>query len=439
MYLELPRVRTHRVSAIEVSDPILVINRHPGPGEEDVPVNSTISLTITSLVSEEISGSATKVWVNDVIAFDARLQEGFDGPRSSLDLNGDTFRIVLDPLVPFESESTVTVRVVSATLGGAYSLDTHYSFVVEDRTAPQVVSAEAVSPKTVRLEFNEAVTIIDPVGFSFIAQQSPAVAVEPVAATATDTVVEIILNTEMTPGVQYEITITGVVDLNDNPLQPPLNTVRFIGFRPAVPARRRFQLWDMIPKHNRREDDTGDLWRFIACLQEVTDLLLSEIDRFPDIFDIERAPETFLDLILLDLGNPFLFNLNAIEKARLASILTALYRQSGTEIGIVNAIRFFLGIEVEVLPFTADLLDLGEAEIGVNWILGPSDRAALYTFDVRAERVLTDVEQHQIRTIVNYLKTAHTHFAHFKMPSEPAPIDSWTLGVSELGITSRLN
>jgi hypothetical protein len=116
-----------------------------------------------------------------------------------------------------------------------------------------------------------------------------------------------------------------------------------------------------------------------------------------------------------------------------------MYGQKGTEIGIVNAIRFFLGIEVEVLPFTADLLGLGEAEIGVNWILGPSDRAALYTFDVRAERVLTDVEQHQIRTIVNYLKPAHTHFAQLKMPSGPAPIDSWILGVSELGIASRLN
>ncbi|MCU0699586.1 MAG: barstar family protein [Myxococcaceae bacterium] len=37
---------------------------------------------------------------------------------------------------------------------------------------------------------------------------------------------------------------------------------------------------------------TGDLFWFIACLQEVTDLLLADIDRWPDIFDLERAPET---------------------------------------------------------------------------------------------------------------------------------------------------
>ena len=191
--------------------------------------------------------------------------------------------------MPLESESTVTVHVVSATLGGAFTLDDNYSFVVEDRTAPQVLSADATSSKTARLEFNEAVEITDPLGFSFIALNTPAVKISPVAAAATDTFVEVVLDTEMTPGVQYEVTITGVADLNGNALEPPADTVLFIGFRPVTPTRRRFQLWEMIPKHNRREDTTGDLWRFISCLQEVTDLLLSEIDLFPDI-SIGDAP-----------------------------------------------------------------------------------------------------------------------------------------------------
>jgi phage tail-like protein len=439
MYLELPRVRIHRVSAIEVSESIVLINRHPGPDEENVRIDATIALTITSLVTAGIDGNATKVWVNDVIAFDERLLPAFNGPRSCLDLNGDTFKIVLDPLVPFESESTVTVRVVSATLGGAFTLDDSYSFVVEDRTAPQVLTAEAISPKIVRLEFNEAVKISDPVGFAFVAKQTPAVKIMPVAATATDTVVEVVLDTEMTPAVQYEVTITGIVDLNDNALEPPTDTVLFIGFRPVVPPRRRFQLWEMLPKHNRREDDTGDLWRFIACLQEVTDLQLSEIDRFTDIFDIERAPENFLDLMLIDLGNPFVFNLNALQKARLASILVALYKQKGTAIGIVNAIRFFLGIEVEILPLTADLLGLGEAEIGINWILGPSDRAALYSFNIRTDRVVTETEERQIRAIVDLVKPSHTHYRRLIQPSELPALDTWDLGISTMGVETKLS
>ena len=75
--------------------------------------------------------------------------------------------------------------------------------------------------------------------------------------------------------------------------------------QPHHPAGRRFDLWSMLPKHNRRADATGDLQRFISCLQTVTDELLADVDSFTDIIDLERAPEEFVDSILMDLGNPF--------------------------------------------------------------------------------------------------------------------------------------
>jgi phage tail-like protein len=90
----------------------------------------------------------------------------------------------------------------------------------------------------------------------------------------------------------------------------------------------------MLPRHNRRDDVTGDLRRFIACLQETVDLLLAEGDGFSDIFDLERAPEGFLDLILHELGNPFPFDLGELDKRRLASVLVEMYRQKGTAVGI---------------------------------------------------------------------------------------------------------
>ena len=70
--------------------------------------------------------------------------------------------------------------------------------------------------------------------------------------------------------------------------------------------------------------------RFIACMQEVTDLLLSDVDRFTDVFDLERAPAPFLDLILADLGNPFPFDLDELGKRKLAASLVRMYRQKGT-------------------------------------------------------------------------------------------------------------
>ena len=439
MYLELPRLRVHRVSAIETDESMLLINRHPGPDEEDVPINGSVGLTIVDLGTDGIDVSATQIRLDDNLAFDAVIQSGFDGPRSEVNQTADSLQITLDPVNPFESESTVVIRVMSATVGGAHTLDESYSFTVEDRTAPRVVAAQAVQPRVLRVAFDEDVEVADPTGFLFEVLDSPAVPIFPVAATAEHTIVEITLDIEMTPRVRYELTVQGVVDTNDNPVLPPFDTVQFIGFRPAVPPNRRFRLWEMIPKHNRRADDTGDLWRFISCLQEVTDLILSEIDRYPDIFDIERAPEMFLDVILQDLGNPFKFDLDALQKARLAANLTAMYRQKGTEQGIVNAIRFFMGLEVEVLPLTADLLGLGEAEIGINWILGTSDRYVLYSFNIRADCELTENEMRQVLAIVELLKPAHTHFIRFLFPDPPPTLDTWIIGVSLLAVESRLS
>ncbi|MCG8423432.1 MAG: phage tail protein [Proteobacteria bacterium] len=185
----------------------------------------------------------------------------------------------------------------------------------------------------------------------------------------------------------------------------------FTGYRPPRPAARCFDLWSMLPKHNRRADTTGDLRRLIACFQEVVDWLLADVDRFVELFDLERAPAPFLDLILHDLGNPFAFDLTELEKRRLASVLVEMFQQKGTAVGIRNAVRFFLGIELAgMLPFTASTLVLGESALGVDWELGPSDRFARYAFSVVVAHPLSETQRRQIRTLVTYLKPAHTYF-----------------------------
>jgi phage tail-like protein len=236
------------------------------------------------------------------------------------------------------------------------------------------------------------------------------------------------------------VTVTGVADLQGNPIVTPTDSAEFAGFRPSRPSNRRFDLWSMLPRYNRRTDATGDLWRFIACLQEVTDLFLAEVDRFTDIFDIERAPEDFLDLILLDLGNPFPFELDELGKRRLAAVLVEMYRQKGTAIGIKNAIRFFLDIDITAITaFIGTTLVLGESELGVDWELGPSDRFARYAFDVVVDVVLTEIERRQIRAIVNFLKPGHTHFVNLIEPTTPPVFEHWELGISELGWSSELH
>ena len=442
--LELPGLYADTVVAIVAGERILLVNRDPGSGETGVPLDWTIAIEVLDVGPDGVDRTATRVWVDGVLAFDGgavpELQPGFDGPRAEVVETADTLRVVLDPAVPFASEAAVEVRVVSATVGGGHILDESYTFFAEDRTAPRVLAAQATSPTTVQIGFDEDVVVADSAGFVFTPQAFPAVPVLAVGASAQGSVVTVDLDTELTPDVLYEVAVSGAVDLRGNPVLEPDHRALFAGFRPPRPPSRRFDLWSMLPRHNRRGDTTGDLWRFIACLQEALDLLLTEADSFVDVFDIERAPEAFLDLILQDLGDPFPFDLDVLAKRRLASVLVEMYRQKGTEVGIENAIRFFLGIDVTAItPFTGTTLVLGESELGVDWELGPSDRFARYAFDVEVDVPLTATERRQIRAIVDYLKPAHTHFVDLLEPGAPVAYDHWELGVSELGETTDLH
>ncbi|MCC6647894.1 MAG: phage tail protein, partial [Polyangiaceae bacterium] len=162
--------------------------------------------------------------------------------------------------------------------------------------------------------------------------------------------------------------------------------------------------------------------------------------RFPDVFDLERAPEGFLDVILRDLGDPFPFELDTLGKRRLASVLVEMYRQKGTAVGVKNAVRFFLGVDIDAItPLAAAAMVLGESELDLNWELGPSDRFARYAFDLKVGRVLAAKERRQLRAIVDYLKPAHTHFVNLVEPLPPPSFDDWELGESLVGVSTDLH
>jgi phage tail-like protein len=314
---------------------------------------------------------------------------------------------------------------------------------------PQVVGAQARELSRVRVSFDEAVVQVDPAapgdalnpaGYWFARLSTPAVDVAAVAVeTVTASAVDVITDIDLTPGGSYRVTVAGVKDFDGNPVLPPFDSADLSGFVPPRPAGRRFDLYRMLPAMNRREDETGDLRNFLACLQEVTDLLLHDVDRFSDILDPDVAPEPFLDLMLLDLGNPFAFDLSAVDKRRLLNVLVAIYREKGTAAGMRNAIRFFLGLEVEIIAYRGESLILGESLLGVDWVLGPSDSFSAYAFEVVAPRALTAEERRRLRQIVDYMKPAHTHFVRLVEPEIPSVVDHVELGLSELGETFFLH
>lgn len=447
--LELPAVYIDAVLLDPTPTTPVLFNRDPEPGETQVPIDAVVAVDISDLGADGIDVAATQVFVAGVLAFAGGVfQPGFTGSQSSAtNPQTDTLRIVVDPLAPFESLEDVAVRVVSQTVGGL-QLDTTWSFTCEDLTAPHVVGAQARELRRVRVSFDENVKqdnalapddALNPTLYALERLSAPAVdavviGVEPV----TNSSVDLLTDTELTPGAAYRVTVTGVLDLFGNPVVAPSNMAEFVGFVPARPQRRRLDLYQLLPMLNRREDQTGDLRRFLLCLQEVTELLLADLDRFTDILDPDIAPEAFVDGMLADLGNPFPFDLSLTDKRRLLNVLVAVYREKGTGVGIKNAIRFFLGLEVEIQSYAGEALLLGESLLGEDWILGASGAFSAFAFDVLSPRALTAEERLRVRIIVDYMKPAHTHFRIVE-PVIPEVIDHLELGLSELGETWLLH
>jgi phage tail-like protein len=315
----------------------------------------------------------------------------------------------------------------------------------------RVVAAQAIMARCVRVSFDGPVRqlgdgapgdALRAESYGFEAMTAPAVTAVSVAVqTAGPSAVDVELDIELSPRAIYRVIAAGILDADGATLSDAHRHASFAGFvPPGRPRQRAFELIRMLPELNRQMDQTGDLRKFMAVLQDVLELLLGDIDRFADIFDLDRAPEPFLDLMLEDLGNPFAFDLDELQKRRLLSVLVEIYKQKGTAAGIRNAVRFFLGVDVtSVDAFHGTTLVLGESRLGVDWVLGPSDSFARYAFDITVSRQLTDIERQQIRQIVDVIRPAHTHFIDIIEPGSPTFVDHWELGLSKLGENTELH
>lgn len=431
-----------------------IINRNPADSEIDVRQASLIALDIAS-TSGTVTAASVEVYVAvgaaaEVQAYDGGtgFAVGFSGPLSAAsDVDANTRRIVIDStLVPWPSLTDITIRVVAASSAPA-AIDVSYTFTIEDRTAPVVTGAVARSKLIARVSFDEDVKQLDaaaaddalnPANYSFASTTLPAVSVTAVSVSTVDaSTVDVVIDLEWSFGADYVVTVTGVFDTDGNLIAAPNNTAAFTGFVPDSDATRDFNLWRMIPQTNRDEDHLDELERFIACLQDVTDLKLCEIDAWVNILDVDVASEPFLDAMLCDLGNPFTdFDLDVEGKRRLIRVLVAIYQQKGTGVGIINVIRFFLGIETVITTFAGEGWILGDDELdGSTTTLGPSSQRALYSYDITSAVDLTATEIAQIRRIAEYMHPAHTHLINIIYPSIPAVIDHLELGLSELDVS----
>lgn len=447
-----------------VSSRIQVVNRNPEPGETSVPPLTAIDILIldTGTGSPGIALAATRVYVDGVLAYDGSsgspFQAGYDGVTSAVTASGaNGYRVLLEKVgATFPSLAVIPVRVVSATTDALSTIDTSWEFTVVDTTAPTILVAQPITPLTLLVRFNKPVRqegdgapedALTPANYTFATSTVPAVTPEVVSVTTVSpSEVLLTFRLAMTQHAIYTVFIEDLEDLLGNAAAIPSNSAMFTGFTYAIPSGRKFDLYRMLPLMNRRQDSAGtkELERFIRCLQEIVDVSLVSIDQWTDILDPDVASEGFVDAMLLGLGNPFKFELSLEDKRRLVSVLVPIYKQKGTAVGIINVVRFFLGLEVTIDTYSSHGLTLGISELGSDgtdgdWELGPDGVFSAFAFNVIVGQILTDVQRTQLKALVNYMKSAPTHFVELIEPEIPLVIDHLELGLSDIGVNWDLH
>ncbi len=457
--VELPGVYLDALIQDAPAAALQVINRDPEPLERMAPLTAA-AFTLVDTSGAGVALASVVVTVGGALAYTASaFTAAFVGSSVTSVTGGFAFSLV--PTTPFASDSDVALRVIASTTGATASTDTTWTFHTSDITPPGIVEAFATSYREVRVTFTEAVVEVDPSSSSDaldptnyaieLVAGAPAVTPEilSVRASGASTVL-LALDRTQTPRASYLLTTGGLTDIAGNPIVGPGNVATFTGYQPPIPEGRRFSLVELFPAINASEDDSGDYHAFLACYQEIANLLLDRIDRFGDILDPDLAPPEWLDLILADLGNPFGdFHLSDQDKVRLIHTLVIIYQGKGTDPGIIDAILFFMGLVVTITTPTRPAFGLGSVQISDPlgtppfqpadaWQLSASTLREKLTFAVNAP-TLTDDQRRIMTRLVRYMKRSATHFSIVEPPPPPTVIDHVSLGFSQLGINWQLH
>jgi len=456
----LPSVYLDQITAPETSADLELINRYPQPDQSIVsPDIESFSFFVADTTGTGVDTNNTTITVDGVVAYSggAALNGFVVAVTAAQGLTGDDAKFVVDFPVgtTFISEQSITVQVQSQNVPGTSTLDDGYTFSIDDIVAPSVQSASMIDVDVLRVAFNDTMDttqLLVASNYTIARTTAPAVPLTVISAAAVPgnaRAVDVTFQWDASPGAGYTVTVQNVTDERFNVIDPNGQEATFNGFVCDRPAGRRFELLDFLPQLNVSEDDpgvegapnggTGDLRKFMLVLQDVVEVLLCSVDRWTSIFDIDRAPIEFVDAILQDLGDPFsacIPDLTDNDKRKLARILISIYKQKGTEQGIINAVRFFLDIEVTLDVINAGTFwQLNVSLLGTSTTLAPGVGSPLwYSFYVVSPVVLTTEQRERILCIADYMKAAHEHVLGVIEPGGViTPSKFWTLDVSALG------
>jgi phage tail-like protein len=398
-------------TASVVSGRLAVVQRDPQPDETGIGITSPIRCLVVDLDADPlewpssgdlsftmlVDGVLAATYVGGVITPEPGWAATVTPPDTSAPFVA--WAIEVTRTAPWTSEQLVAVVLnVSIPLGWGSGPWGHFpwghsssvvgpdlfswSFTAADVTPPQVVSAAAVGPCTVRITFDDAMTAADVLTLANWpdgciecqnVDPNPGVHLEVVAVAEVDgsgaTAWDLTTQWEQTPGCQYEITAAlSLTDDAGNAIDPAARTATWAGWVPVEVPGRVFDLIRWLPLKNREEDATRDLVRLVNCWQELAGLLIGSVDAFPEtLIDPDRCPDEVLDAMLWDMGNPFDWDeleLDGDQRRKLLRFLLPIYQYKGTAAGVEDTIWFLLGERVQIVDYLAEGWVLGVDSLG---------------------------------------------------------------------------
>lgn len=449
-YEVLPGCAIDNVVALTVAPTLSIVNRDPEDGETNVPLDQPwrFDLEPTSDGSLGLVDLArTTIYVNGNIIYElGAFAPDWSGSSTQTTLSGGVSFSIVNAL-PFDSDVIYEIRVISTRESdNPGTLDETWSFQTVDLIAPLLVNASHASIYTVVATFDDVLLLDDSDGSALnpnnyaltLLDGLPAVTPVVVSVEAvTDYVVILTLDTPLTNGATYLLTATGVTDVVGNTASSEADFVCDYAFD----VRRNIDLYQRFAQQDR-DADNGDLFNMCDVWQDTFDVSAALIDAMPLIWDTDTAPNPWLDLILWDLGNQWerFTSFMTPGRKRLATlILPYLNKQMGTGPAIVDGVRLFMGIEVQVSVYAWGIAAIGEAIMDETFILGSSDIGDRLTLRIHVPVRLTDEQRADMRFIIDRAKAERELYIFVEPPPPPYEPNHWEMDYSLMDVETILH
>lgn len=163
-------------------------------------------------------------------------------------------------------------------------------------------------------------------------------------------------------------------------------------------------LLNHIPGAYVSEDSDESLRKVFGVLEALQGATLEASQQFPH--KTKQAPTTqFVEEWLEEVGNPFpLENLTTATRRQLACQLVSMYHRRGSQSGLLDAIRFFLGITPSLQMDYNLCWRLGISKLGRSTIIYSSTNSQ---FSLSYPSPLTQAQRALLELIVNFFKPMH--------------------------------